>query len=57
MKVRLLLPTDEEFAESALFYYEQSPQTARRFKGVVEESLRFIGANPNAIVAIFGIFE
>jgi len=46
VKVRLLLPADEEFAEAALFYYEKSPQTARRFKRVVEESLRSISANP-----------
>lgn len=46
MKVRLLLPADEEFAEAALFYYEKSTQTARRFKRLVEESLRSIGANP-----------
>lgn len=46
MKVRLLLPADEEFAEAALFYYDKSPQVARRFKRVVEESLRSIGSTP-----------
>jgi plasmid stabilization system protein ParE len=46
VKVRLLLPAEEEFAEAALFYYEQSPPTARRFKKVVEESLRSISTNP-----------
>jgi hypothetical protein len=46
VKIRLLLPADEEFAQAALFYYEESPQTARKFKGVVEESLRAIAANP-----------
>ena len=46
MKIRLLLPADEEFAEAALYYYDESPQTARRFKRVVEESLRAIGATP-----------
>jgi plasmid stabilization system protein ParE len=46
VKGRLLLPADEEFADAALFYYEQSPPTARRFKRMVEEALRSIGTNP-----------
>jgi toxin ParE1/3/4 len=46
VNVRLLLPADEEFAEATLFYYDESPQVARRFKRVVEESLRAIGNTP-----------
>ncbi len=46
MKLRLLLPADEEFAEATLFYLEGSPRAARRFKQVVEDSLRAIAANP-----------
>jgi plasmid stabilization system protein ParE len=46
VKLRLLLSSEEEFAEATLFYYERSPQVARRFKRVVEESLLAIRANP-----------
>ena len=46
MKLRLLLPADEEFTEATLFYYERSPHVARRFKRVVEESLLAIRSNP-----------
>jgi plasmid stabilization system protein ParE len=46
VNIRLLLPADEEFAEAVLWYYNESPSTARRFKNVIEESIRAVAANP-----------
>jgi plasmid stabilization system protein ParE len=46
MKLRLLLPADQEFADAALYYSEESPSAARKFKEAVEDALRQIAQNP-----------
>ena len=47
MKVRFLSPADDEIAESADYYFSESPQAASSFLEEIDLAAILIGQNPN----------
>ena len=47
MKIRYSSGAETEFAESALYYLEQSPQSALDFDETIEEAVAIIAEDPN----------
>ena len=46
MSVRLLSPAEEEIAESAEFYFGESPQAAAAFLEEIDRAVELIGLSP-----------
>ena len=53
MKVRYSSAAEEEFAESALFYLEESPQAAFDFEETIDEAVSSISKDPE----LYPIYE
>jgi len=47
VKVRYTSAAEEEFAESALYYLEESPQSALNFEKKIDKTISLIAEAPN----------